>query len=191
MPGVKNVTYAEINGNSFGTDPGGDTPPTPPTPGETIFSESFANGQGEFVIKDVSLPSGLSYVWSHVSNYNCMKANGYYQHANAAESWLVSPKIDLSEVSTATLKFDHAASFASPQGYFFVKVSTDYAGNVTTATWTELAVSIWPDHNSNWTFVSATADLSGFVGQEVTIAFEYTSTQDHCAAWEVKNVVVE
>ena len=191
VPGVKNVTYAEINGNSFGTDPGGDTPPTPPTPGETIFSESFANGQGEFVIKDVSLPSGLSYVWSHVSNYNCMKANGYYQHANAAESWLVSPKIDLSEVSTATLKFDHAASFASPQGYFFVKVSTDYAGNVTTATWTELAVSIWPDHNSNWTFVSATADLSGFVGQEVTIAFEYTSTQDHCAAWEVKNVVVE
>lgn len=191
VPGVKNVTYSEINGNSFGTDPGGDTPPTPPTPGETIFSESFANGQGEFVIKDVSLPSGLSYVWSHVSNYSCMKANGYYQHANAAESWLVSPKIDLSEVSTATLKFDHAASFASPQGYFFVKASTDYAGDVTAATWTELAVSIWPDHNSNWTFVSATADLSGFVGQEVTIAFEYTSTQDHCAAWEVKNVVVE
>ena len=168
---------------------GGDTPP--PTPGTEIFSETFGSGQGNFIIQDVNLPSGLTYVWSHLSNYHCMKGNAYYNGAKAAESWLVSPKIDLSEVSTATLKFDHAASFASPQGYFFVKVSTDYAGNVTAATWTELAVSIWPDHNSNWTFVSATADLSRFVGQEVTIAFEYTSTQDHCAAWEVKNVVVE
>ena len=168
---------------------GGDTPP--PTPGTEIFSETFGSGQGNFIIQDVNLPSGLTYVWSHLSNYHCMKGNAYYNGAKAAESWLVSPKIDLSEVSAATMKFDHAASFASPQGYFFVKASTDYAGDVTAATWTELAVSIWPDHNSNWTFVSATADLSGFVGQEVTIAFEYTSTQDHCAAWEVKNVVVE
>ena len=187
---MKNVTYAEINGNSFGTDPGG-TPPTPPTPGETIFSETFENGQGDFVIKDVSMPSGLSYVWTHVSNYSCMKANAYYNGAKAAESWLVSPAIDLTNVSTATLTFDHAANFASPQGYFFVMVSTDYTGDVTTARWTELNVSTWPDYNSNWAFVNATADLSEVVGQRVTIAFKYTSTENHCGAWEVKNVVVE
>ena len=190
VPGVKNVTYAEINGNSFGTDPGG-TPPTPPTPGETIFSETFENGQGDFVIKDVSMPSGLSYVWTHVSNYSCMKANAYYNGAKAAESWLVSPAIDLTNVSTATLTFDHAANFASPQGYFFVMVSTDYTGDVTTARWTELNVSTWPDYNSNWAFVNATADLSEVVGQRVTIAFKYTSTENHCGAWEVKNFVVE
>lgn len=172
---------------------GGDTPtpPEPPTPGEGIFSETFANGQGEFEIKDVSLPSGLSYVWTHVSNYSCMKANGFYQHANAAESWLVSPMIDLSGVNSATLTFDHAANFAAPQGYFFVMVSTDYAGDVTSATWTELNVSAWPDHNSNWTFVNASADMTAYAGQSVTIAFKYTSAEDHCGAWEVKNVVVE
>ena len=171
---------------------GGDTPtpPEPPTPGEGIFSEPFANGQGEFEIKDVSLPSGLSYVWTHVSNYSCMKANGFYQHANAAESWLVSPMIDLSGVNSATLTFAHAANFADPQGYFFVMVSTDYAGDVTTATWTELNISAWPDYNSNWAFVNASADLTAYAGQNVTIAFKYTSTEDHCAAWEVKNVVV-
>lgn len=167
------------------------TPPEPPTPGETIFSETFVNGQGAFVIKNVSMPSGLSYVWSHVSNYACMKANGYYQHSNASESWLVSPVIDLSGVSTATLKFDHAANFAAPQGYFFVMVSTDYAGDVATASWTELNVGIWPDHNSNWTFVNATVDLSAFAGQSITIAFKYSSTEDHCGSWEVKNFVVD
>lgn len=167
------------------------TPPEPPTPGEAIFSETFANGQGAFAIKDVSMPSGLSYVWSHVSSYACMKANGYYQHSNASESWLVSPAIDLSGVSTATLKFDHAANFAAPQGYFFVMVSADYAGDVATASWTELNVGTWPDHNSNWTFVNATVDLSAFAGQSVTIAFKYSSTEDHCGAWEVKNFVVD
>jgi hypothetical protein len=189
VPGVKNVTYAEINGNGIGTDPG-DTP-TPPIPGTGIFSETFANGQGDFVIKDVSMPSGLTYVWSHVSNYKCMKANAYYNGAKAAESWLVSPTIDLTNVSSATLTFDHAANFASPQGYFFVMVSTDYTGDVTTASWTELEVNVWPDYNSNWAFVTATVDLSGYVGQNVTIAFKYTSTDDHCGAWEVKNFVVE
>lgn len=177
--------------SDFVFDGGDPTPPEPPTPGEGIFSETFANGQGEFEIKDVSLPSGLSYVWTHVSNYSCMKANGFYQHANAAESWLVSPMIDLSGVNSATLTFDHAANFADPQGYFFVMVSTDYAGDVTTATWTELNISAWPDYNSNWAFVNASADLTAYAGQNVTIAFKYTSTEDHCAAWEVKNVVVE
>ncbi len=190
VSGVKNVTYAEINGNGIGTDPG-DTPTPPPTPGDAIFSETFANGQGDFVIEDVSMPSGLSYVWTHVSNFSCMKANAYYNGANAAESWLISPAIDLSGVSSATLKFDHAANFASPQGYFCVMISTDYAGDVTTATWMELNISAWPDHNSNWTFVNATADMTTYAGQNVTIAFKYTSTEDHCGAWEVKNFVVE
>lgn len=187
QPGVDSPGTA----SDFVFDGGDPTPPEPPTPGEGVFSETFANGQGEFEIKDVSLPSGLSYVWTHVSNYSCMKANGFYQHANAAESWLVSPMIDLSGVNSATLTFDHAANFADPQGYFFVMVSTDYAGDVTTATWTELNISAWPDFNSNWAFVNASADMTAYAGQNVTIAFKYTSTEDHCAAWEVKNVVVE
>jgi len=168
---------------------GGDTP-TPPTPGETIFSETFANGQGDFTIQDVEL-AGLSYVWNYMTSYHCMKANGYYQGAHATESWLVSPQIDLTNVSNATLKFDHAVAFASAEGSFFIMVSTDYAGDVTTATWTELNIGSWPEPNSSWVFEGASADMSSFVGQNVTIAFKYTSTTDVCPAWEVKNVVVE
>ena len=169
---------------------GGDTPPTPPTPGTGIFSESFANGQGEFTIQDVD-NAGMNYVWTYMSNYHCMKANGYYQGAHTTESWLVSPKIDLADVGAATLKFDHAVAFASAEGSFFVMASTDYSGDVTTATWTELNIGTWPEPNSAWVFEGASANLSGFVGQKVTIAFKYTSTTDVCPAWEVKNVVVE
>ncbi len=169
---------------------GGDTPPTPPTPGTGIFSESFANGQGEFTIQDVD-NAGMNYVWTYMSNYHCMKANGYYQGAHTTESWLVSPKIDLADVGAATLKFDHAVAFASAEGSFFVMASTDYSGDVTTATWTELNIGTWPEPNPSWVFEGASANLSGFVGQKVTIAFKYTSTTDVCPAWEVKNVVVE
>lgn len=176
--------------SDFVFDGGTPTPPEPPTPGEGIFSETFANGQGDFTIQDVEL-AGLSYVWNYMTSYHCMKANGYYQGAHATESWLVSPQIDLTNVSNATLKFDHAVAFASAEGSFFVMVSTDYAGDVTTATWTELNIGSWPEPNSSWVFEGASVDMSSFVGQNVTIAFKYTSTMDVCPAWEVKNVVVE
>ena len=167
---------------------GGVTPP--PTPGTTIFSETFANGQGQFTIQDVFMPQELSYVWKHDSQYSCMKASAYVSGQNyAAESWLVSPTIDLSNVSVATLKFDQAVNYASPDG-LSVMVSTDYAGEVLQCTWTELNLSQWPA-GTNWTFINSTADMSQFAGQRVTIGFKYTSSGNASATWEVKNVVVE
>ena len=162
----------------------------PPTPGTTIFSETFANGQGLFTIQDVLLPEELTYVWAHASNYSCMKASAYVGQAYATESWLVSPAIDLSDVNAATLKFDQAVNYASPQGALSMMISTDYAGDVTAANWTELNLDQWPA-GSNWTFMNSTADLTNFVGQTVTIAFKYTSTTSAAATWEVKNFVVE
>ena len=164
---------------------------TPPPPGQEIFSESFANGQGNFTIQDVVLPEGLTYVWQHDGNYSCMKASAYVSGQNyASESWLVSPAIDLMNYSTATLKFDQAVNYASPEGALSVMVSTDYAGEVMQCTWTELNLNQWPA-GSNWTFINSTADLTAFVGQTVTIAFKYTSTTSASATWEVKNFVVE
>ncbi len=162
----------------------------PPTPGTEIFSETFGNGQGQFTIQDVFMPQELSYVWKHDSQYSCMKASAYVSGQNyAAESWLVSPTIDLSNVSAATLKFDQAVNYASPDG-LSVMVSTDYAGEVLQCTWTELNLSQWPA-GTNWTFINSTADMSQFAGQRVTIGFKYTSSGNASATWEVKNVVVE
>ncbi len=163
---------------------------TPPTPGTEIFSETFASGQGDFTIHDVFMPSELTYVWQHAPSYSCMKASAYVSGQNyPTESWLVSPAIDLSNVSAATLKFDQAVNYASPDG-LSVMVSTDYAGEVLQCNWTELNLSQWPAGN-NWTFINSTADLSQYVGQRVTIGFKYTSNSNASATWEVKNFVVE
>ena len=169
---------------------GGDTPPTPPTPGETIFSETFANGQGVFTIQDVLMPDGLSYVWQHAPSYSCMKASAFVGQAYEAESWLVSPAIDMTGASMATLKFEQAVNYVSPAGVLFVMVSTNYNGDVTTATWDELSISQWPAGN-NWTFINSTADMSAYAGQTVTLAFKYTSNTSASSTWEVKNIVIE
>ena len=167
---------------------GGVTPP--PTPGTTIFSETFASGQGQFTIQDVLMPQELTYVWQHDANYSCMKASAYVGQAYAAESWLISPVIDLTNVSSATLKFEQAVNYSSPNGALSVMVSTDYAGEVLQCNWTELNLSQWPA-GTNWTFINSTADMSQFAGQRVTIGFKYTSSGNASATWEVKNVVVE
>ena len=163
--------------------------PTPPTPGTNIFSESFANGQGSFTIQDVVLPEGLTYVWAHNSQYSCMKASAFVSgQAYATESWLVSPRIDMSNVSTARLSFDQALNYANSNG-LAVMVSSNYTGDVTTADWNELDLSAWPA-GTNWTFIASSADMTPYVGQTVNIAFKYTSTSSASATWEVKNVVI-
>ena len=163
---------------------------TPPTPGTELFSETFASGQGDFTIQDVVLPSELSYVWQPLPSYSCMKASAYVGQAFNAESWLVSPAIDLSGVSDATLTFEQAVNYATPQGALAMMISTNYNGDVTAATWNELNIDQWPAGN-NWTFITSSADLSSYVGQQVTIAFKYTSSTSASATWEVKNFVVE
>lgn len=185
-PSVKNVTYAEINGNAFGTDPD-----IPPVPVVSIFSESFANGIGGFTIQDVLLPEeGLEYVWTHDSQYTCMKASAYVGQCYATESWLVSPAIDLSSVGTASLSFKQAVNKGTPEGALFVMVSKDYNGDVAAATWTELSLDQWPA-GTNWTFIDSSADLTPYVGQTVTLAFKYTSTTSTSATWEVKELLVK
>lgn len=168
---------------------GGDTPPTPP-PGNVIFSETFANDQGDFTIQNVKLPSELTYVWSHDDSRKFMKASGYVGQAYETESWLVSPAINLAGVTSATLSMEQAVNYASPNNALSVMISTNYSGNIITATWTELAMSAWPA-GSNWTFITSTASLTNYVGQTVHIAFKYTSTSAAASTWEVKNVVIE
>ncbi|HEY6913906.1 MAG TPA: choice-of-anchor J domain-containing protein, partial [Paludibacter sp.] len=124
-------------------------------------------------------------------------ASGYKSPTDyASESWLISPAIDLSKVTTATLMFDHALNYvstmANKQNYISVWVSTDYqSGLPNTATWTQVTIPTYPP-GTNWTFISSgAADLSSVARKSgVRIAFKYVSIAGDAATWEVKNVVV-
>ena len=162
--------------------------PTPPA--QTIFDESFATSQGDFEIVDVNL-GGLSYVWTHASDYSCMKASAYYQQAYNSESWLVSPAIDLSGYSSAKLSFEHVYRYGvNHEEEMTLWVTTNYTGDVTTTQWTQKTIPTYSS-GSNWTFVnSGEIDLSSYTSGTVYFAFKYTSTTAGAATWEVKNVLI-
>lgn len=156
------------------------------TDSQTAALEGLFDSQGDFVVEDKMLSEGLSYVWTWSGSYG-MKASAFVNDTNLpSESWLISPVIDLSQLTSATLTFQQAGNFFSDmQADCSVLVSTDRQD------WTLLTVEGWPEGNS-WTFYDSTADLSAYAGQsQVYIAFRYTSSDMKAGTWEVRNVVVE
>jgi len=151
------------------------------------LNETFTSSIGNFEIVNESLEEGLSYVWKYDEN-GYMKASAYANKKNyAAISYLISPAINLSKLSSATLSFSHTGKYFSEDKANDIKVvaSTDKQN------WIELKMSAYPT-GSDWKFVDATCDLSAFAGKStVYIAFKYISTSSAAAIWEVKNVVVK
>lgn len=156
------------------------------TDSQTAALEGLFDSQGDFVVEDKQLPEELNYIWTWSGSYG-MKASAFLNDTNyASESWLISPVIDLSQLTSATLTFQQAGNFFSDmQADCSVLVSTDRQD------WAPLTVEGWPEGNS-WTFYDSTADLSAYAGQsQVYIAFRYTSSDMKAGTWEVRNVVVE
>ena len=165
-----------------------------PEPAENVlFETSFDDENSGFEFKDVEL-GGLSYVWKVDTEYGCLKASAFANNTNnVAESWAVAPAIDLTEQTKATLSFRHAMNYVKagePKDYASVWISTDYAGDVATATWTELTIATYPSGTS-WAFVDAgDIDLTAYCGKKVYIAYKYVSTTDAAPTWEVDNMKV-
>ena len=124
-----------------------------------------------------------------------LKASAYANSkSNPSEAWAVSPAINLSDCTVATLNFRQAVNKIEPgipAEMYSVWASTDYAGDVTTATWTKLDVPSFPEGNS-WTFSDAGAiDLAAFCGKgNVRIAYKYTSTSEASGTWEVDEFTI-
>lgn len=162
-----------------------------PQPGEEFVAldESFATGPGSFSIENKNLPSELTYIWSNDDRYSCMKASAFFNNTNyATEGWLVSPEIDLTTATTATLSFEHAINFnkeGNMSDNHIVAVSVDNGSS-----WTPLSGVSYPESN-DWTFISSgNVDLSAYAGQKIKLAFQYKSSSTSASTWEVKNVKI-
>lgn len=161
-----------------GTQPGGET---------VVFEESFATGQGSFTIDNKQLPNGEgSFVWN-LGSFNddkFMKASAYIGGTKyASESWLVSPLVDLSQATTATLTFDHAHNYAGTAEEEFTLWATETSAD----NWQQLTID---KYGSGFKFTTATIDLSAYAGKTIKFAFKYVSTTDAAGTWEIKNVKV-
>ena len=186
-----NVTIVDASaggGEQGGGDQGGGNEPTEEL--QNVFTESFAAGKGDFTIEDKVLPEGLTYVWAH-NNKNgiYMKASAYKNPtAYAAESWLVSPVIDLSHATACQLSVQQAANHFKNQENVLAALSVKVK-EAGAADWTDLTLSAWPA-GTNWTFVEGTADLAAYDGKQIQVAFVYTSTAEIAGTYEVKDFAV-
>lgn len=150
------------------------------------YTETFKDDQGSFVIEDVNL-SGLTYVWKH-DNYGYMKASAYAGSNKAAESWLISPTIDMTNIEKSTLTFEQCINkyFGNVEEEATLWVKEDGGEwNQITLTYPTLP------EDGNWSdFETQTIDLTSYAGKKIKIGFKYTSTEAASGTWEVRNVSI-
>ena len=165
------------------------------TGGEVVvLDEPFADGPGDFTIEDKTKPEELSYVWNFSSgtsssgDYHYMKASAYVNKTNyAAESWLVSPAVDLTQATTATLTFTHIINFGKD---LMSTNQTLWVSEANTENWEQVTIPTYPDGNSWNEAESGDIDLSKYAGKTIKLGFKYVSTTSSAATWEVYNVKV-
>lgn len=146
------------------------------------YEEAFTTNKGDFSIDNVSLPEGQSTIWAFDASYGA-KVTAYIGGTNyAAESWLVSPVLDLTDVVSAEITFDQCVNKYMDAGAGTLQVK-EYG----TDTWTQIA-NTYPTVSGTWSsFKEFTVDLTSYAGKKVVFAFKYVSTSDKAGTWEIKN----
>lgn len=149
----------------------------------TMYSIDFTQSQGEWTIDNKELGTA-TFVWQQSASYG-MKASAYIKQTNVAtEAWLVSPAIDLTSATTATLKVNHAMNFLNGKpNTVSVKISADNGAN-----WADLSIGM--PAGTGWTFQEDEVSINDYAGKTVKIAFAYTSTTEVAPTYEVKNVTI-
>lgn len=176
-------------------DGSGSTPATP-TPDGTIINESFASSMGKFTTATPTgnYPWAISYGSAQITSYVDADGDGEKEN-NPAESWLISPKMDLTNVEAAYVSFDYILRYATAsqvKTHYQLLVSKNYAGNVTEANWTALDINLEQSSDwDTWKNVGKVSIPEEFCkNPDVTVALCYKATTK-AATWEVKNFKVQ
>ena len=154
------------------------------------YAEVFNTDKGRFsmVSKDGSQ------AWEYrVSGNGTMSINGYDgQNYNDNEDWLISPSIDLTQISNAHLQFKHAVEYYE-SGSLFLMVSPNYNGNnLAEASWSQFEVEDPASTSINDLKKSGLINLSAFDGQTIHFAFKYVSSEisQEAPFWAISEVSI-
>ncbi len=159
---------------------------------KVVHTEVFAEDIEAYTA--VSLEGSATFVYNRFFNGNAAMG-GFVDGAEQPNNdWIISPSINLSDLTGAELRFHQVINFldVAPESILKVKVASDFSGDVSTATWTELTVDAWPAGNSWSEEVWSTMDISAFDGETINVAFQYITTETLDApTWEIGEVIVE
>ena len=176
------IEIADGQAALLGEGEGGGTEPDEPTTGDAIYQIDFTTTITGWTIEDKDL-GGLTYVWKQDTQYG-MKGSAFAnKQAYAAESWLISPAIDLTNAVTPNLVISQALNKGTAEN-LAVKVSADNG-----TTWSDLTINM--PAGTSWDFQEDQASLAAFAGKTIQIAFAYKSTTSVCPTWEIGSVLVQ
>ena len=148
---------------------------------EVYFSEEFADGLGSSFSAVANTQGSYTWVWD--SSMQCAKANAYSSGSNrAANTSLVSKLIDLKNRTAAFLSFSAYAKY-------FTNVNE------------EVSLSVYSSKDNKWypysmdltndvSWEVKVIDLSQFLGDEIKLSFNYTSTEASCGSILLDNVEI-
>lgn len=139
--------------------------------------------------------SGVDTVWTSETGY--VQGNGYFGDQFSNVEWLVSPTVDLAGEDNLKFQITQELDFAGDTSLIKILVSTDYTGDVATATWDEITLANPATGNMA---SSEDYDFSAYDGQEINIAFKYTSIGDDPATpddegdagrWRIQDLAIK
>lgn len=118
--------------------------------------------------------------YGNISNYNG-------SNNTAAETWFISPQLDLSGLNAPTFSFTNAYNYNGAP--LEVYISTNYTGGAPSgATWTQLNPTL---STGGFAWVnSGDMDLSSYIGQTVHVAFKYTGSNSDGSTWEIDAIQI-
>ena len=158
------------------------------------LSESFNKGIGKFSVENVTVPEGKN-VWYH-STYEgsgYMKGSSYISGARCnADTYLVSPVVDLSELSSAVLTFEHAIAnlyegTVTEHVFLYIReVNGDNKGS-----WQNLNIPVITPSKDYTYYNSGDISLSAYSGKKVQIGFRYVGTTACAPTWQIRNVKIK
>jgi hypothetical protein len=118
------------------------------------------------------------------------QATAYNDNSSAMDTWLVTPRFDLTAAETLT--FETAQDHFTHNG-LSVMISTDFTCDPTTATWQALPAALAGSANADYDWVpSGDIDLSAYVGKKVAIGFHYVGSgpSGQTGTFRVNNVKI-
>lgn len=164
--GVKAPTAAVLNGQEIG-DSGEPTPGNVTITEDQPYSVSFASDLAGFTVENKVSEGLTGDVWYYSSKYTVATSSSYNGTTNVpAEGWFLSPVLDMTAISKATLTFEHSSYKEGKPEELMLKVRQENATD-----WTNLVISNYSNGRDN--HVTTTVDLTAFTSKKAQIAFVY------------------
>lgn len=194
--GSKSSEPFKIDG-TVGPDPVDPVDPTDPEIKNTYhWLKEVDTDMGEWVTYDKTLPSGSTSIWSWEDYKGAyyLNASAYVNDTpHAAESYAWSPSVSMTDVTKATVTFDHAAKYQATCKDLckFIVVNHDVNAGADEYI-REYDITNWPEPG-NWDFLTGAEvfDLTDYSGHNISVGFKYKSTDEGADKWEIRNVILE